>query len=70
MFDYSTFKLMHQHGNDWVELKPKEHHDVAEHDPERSWMRHSRLYLCTKCDEEVRVLPNPAEDELGVAPPE
>ena len=68
MFDYSTFKLLHQHGDEWVELKPAEH-DAAAHDPEPTWMRHPVLFLCTKCDEAVRVVPNPAEEEIGVGPP-
>lgn len=69
MMDYSTFKLLHRHGDDWVELGPREHHDAAQHDPERSWMHHARLYRCSRCDEEVMVVPNSAEDEAGAAPP-
>ncbi len=51
MYDYSTFKLTHRHGDEWVELKPREHHDAAELDPERNWLRHARLFRCTKCEE-------------------
>jgi hypothetical protein len=69
MIDYSTFKLMHRHGDDWVELHPHGHHDVAEHDPERTWMRHSRLYRCSGCDEEVMIVPNAGLEEEGAGPP-
>ena len=69
MYDYSTFKLMHRHGDEWVELRPTEHHDSAELDPERGWLRHSRLFRCTRCAEEVSVVPNPVLEEEGAAPP-
>ena len=67
MIDYSTFKLIHRHGDTWVELAPGEHHDAAEHDPERGWMRHARLFRCTRCDEEVMVVPDTGEE--GATPP-
>ena len=63
MFDYSTFKVMHRHGDLWVEVAPHEHHDAAAHDPERSWVHHPRLYRCTGCDEEVMVVPNSGTEE-------
>jgi hypothetical protein len=67
MYDYSTFKLTHRHGDEWVELQPHEHHDAADHDPERGWLRHPRLFRCIRCAEEVMVTPNLAEE--GAEPP-
>jgi hypothetical protein len=69
MIDYSLFKLMHRHGDVWVELKPQEPHDAAEVDPERGWLRHGRLFRCRSCDEEVMVVPSPAEEEESPVPP-
>jgi hypothetical protein len=62
MIDYQTLKLLHRHGTDWVELEPHQPHDPASVDIERTWGRGARIFKCTKCDEEVAVLPPDSED--------
>ena len=57
MYDYQNVKLMHLHGSQWAELHPREHHDSAEHDPERIWGRGARIFKCDVCDEQVAVIP-------------
>lgn len=58
MIDYETIKIIHRHGpNDWAELHPRDHHDPADHDPERDWDRGARIYRCESCDEEIAVVP-------------
>ena len=63
MIDYSQYKILHQHGNDWVELKPVGHPNPASGDPERTWGRGATLFRCTKCAEEV-VVASSEEDHL------
>ena len=48
--------MQHRHGDgSWATLEPRPvHHDATEHDPERGW-EDGRLYVCTTCDEEVRI---------------
>jgi hypothetical protein len=56
------FQLQHRHGDGtWgmFEERPR-HHSPAEHDPEREWAAHDRLYACTSCDEQV-VIADPLE---------
>ena len=62
MFDYQNFKLLHRHGPDWVELLPREAHDPAALDPERTWGRGAKLFKCTKCEEEVAIVPADPEE--------
>ena len=33
------------------------HHDSADHDPERSWIRGARIFKCDTCSDEVIVVP-------------
>jgi len=38
-------------------------HDASEHDPERQWAR-GRIFRCTTCEDEIRVvLPDPSPVE-------
>lgn len=48
--------LEHRHSDGtWgrMEAEP-EHHDPAQHDPERGW-QHGRVFICRACEEEVRI---------------
>jgi hypothetical protein len=54
----ALFRVEHQHSDGtWSTLEPAEHdpHDRAEYDPEREWDR-GHVYICTSCEERVRVL--------------
>ena len=57
MFDFTTVKLMHPHGKDFYPMAETSHHDAAQHDPERSWQRGARIFRCSRCEEEIVVLP-------------
>jgi hypothetical protein len=63
MLELQGMKLMHWHGgNDWVEMvEGSGDHDVASHDPERSWLKGGRIYRCSKCEEQVAVVPQSAD---------
>jgi hypothetical protein len=61
MFDYQTVKLLHRHSDDeWVPMAEGSEHDPASHDMERKWLRGARIFRCSRCDEEIVMLP-PAE---------
>ncbi|HEX7347945.1 MAG TPA: hypothetical protein VF253_14245 [Candidatus Limnocylindrales bacterium] len=60
----ALFRVEHQHNDGtWSTLEPAERdpHDSAEYDPERDWGR-GHVYVCTSCQERVRVLgPRPVD---------
>jgi len=56
-----TVRLQHRHNDgSWSDLQRRPAHDPAGNDPERGWAD-GHIYVCTTCDEEVRV----AIDEPG-----
>jgi hypothetical protein len=61
-----TLRMEHRHNDgSWSGLEPDtSHHDPAEHDPERAWAK-GRIYRCTKCDEQVRVIDDASESGPG-----
>ena len=59
MFDYQTVKLLHRHGDDdWIPMTAGSHHDPAAHDPERGWLKGARIFRCSRCDEEIAIVPS------------
>ena len=67
MFDYKTVQLMHIHDGERVPMVERTHHDAADHDPERRWIEGARIYGCTRCEDEILVLP-PGHDEAVSRP--
>jgi hypothetical protein len=64
MLDFETFKIIHRHGSDnWAEFRPREHHDAADHDPERDWGRGAQIFRCESCEEEIAVVPREGGSE-------
>ena len=62
MLQLQGMTLMHHHGgNNWIEMVEGGGHDVASHDPERSWLRGARIFKCSSCEEQVAVVPKSAE---------
>lgn len=55
--DFQTLKLLHLHGSERIPMHEGSHDDVAAHDPERGWVSGARIFRCTRCDEEILVLP-------------
>jgi hypothetical protein len=54
-------RLLHRHGDEWREMRPA-HHDPAEHDIERQILKGGRLFRCTSCDLQFRVVGSEEED--------
>ena len=58
MFDYQTVQMLHRHGDDdWVPMTEGSNHDAAGHDVERKWLRGAKIFRCTRCDEEIAMVP-------------
>jgi hypothetical protein len=56
-FDLDMERLMHRHGDDWIEMRPVgEPHSPDERDPERELGRGERIYRCVGCDVEMQVV--------------
>ena len=55
--DYQNLRLMHLHGDERVPMHEREHHDAADHDPEGGWAPGATIFRCSRCDEEVVVMP-------------
>jgi hypothetical protein len=60
-----TLRLEHRHNDGSWGTFERVAHDVAEHDPERSWAKGQAIYECTTCDEQIRV----TTDEEPIEPP-
>lgn len=56
MLNFETNRIMHRHGNDWVEMSPVEAHSPDSRDPERRLLHGERLFRCSACDEEIQVI--------------
>jgi hypothetical protein len=55
LLNFETNRIMHRHGNDWVEMRPVDSHTPDSRDPERALIRGQRLFRCVACDEEIQV---------------
>jgi len=54
-------RLMHRHGDDWVEMTPVGDEVLDARDPERGLLVGRRAYRCNACDEEISIqVPDPA----------
>lgn len=62
MFDPFSMRVMHPHGDEMVEMRRREVHDAAEHDPERDWIKHGHVYECA-CGEKVIIAPDHSQPE-------
>lgn len=57
MFNLEMDRLMHRHGDEWLEMTPVADRSPDARDPERRLLRGERVYRCTGCDEEIQVVP-------------
>jgi hypothetical protein len=48
-------RLLHRHDDEWSEMRP-EPHAPAEHDIERQILKGGRIFRCTSCDAQFRVV--------------
>ena len=57
MLNLDLARLMHKHGDDWVQMNPVADHSPDSRDPERRLLRGVQVYRCEGCDEEIQVYP-------------
>lgn len=57
MINIDLARLMHRHGDDWVDMSPVADHSPDARDPERKLLAGQRAYRCRDCDEEVSIMP-------------
>ena len=50
-----AWRVMHRHGDEWIQMERRPAHDPAETDPERHWGE-GAIYACPKCDDQVSVV--------------
>lgn len=50
-------RLMHRHGDEWVEMSPVADRSPDSRDPERKLLAGERAYRCKDCDEEISIRP-------------
>ena len=55
MFNIDVARVMHRHGDDWVEMSPVADRSPDGHDPERKLLAGQRAFLCDVCDEEIAI---------------
>ena len=61
MLNSQAFQFMHLHGDDRYPMTERGHHDPADEDPERGWVKGARIFRCSQCDEEIVVM-SPGQD--------
>jgi len=57
VFNIDMDRIMHRHGDDWLEMTPAADHSPDARDPERRLLRGERVYRCTGCEEEMAFVP-------------
>lgn len=61
VFNIEMARLMHRHGDEWVEMKPIGDNSLDARDPERGLLGGRQAYRCSACDEEISIQqPDPA----------
>jgi len=51
------YELQHRHSDGSSHPMERAHHDPADHDPEKSWVRGRQEFQCADCDETVWLIP-------------
>ena len=61
-FYEAELRIQHRHTDgSWGEME-EQHHDAADHDPERTWAR-GKIFRCKSCEESVTINPGDPRDE-------
>ena len=55
VFNIDVARIMHKHGDDWVEMSPVADWSPDGHDPERKLLAGQRAFRCHACDEEIAI---------------
>jgi hypothetical protein len=67
MLDFQAIRLLHRHGNgEYAAMVERTDQSRAAHDPERQWIRGTRIFGCADCADEIIV--QPSVETKGQAP--
>lgn len=67
MLDFQAIRLLHRHGNgEYAAMFERAEHSAAAHDPERQWIKGTRIFGCSSCPDEIVL--QPATESNGEAP--
>lgn len=67
MLDFQVIRLLHRHGNgEYAAMVERAEQSAAAHDPERQWIKGTRIFGCANCADEIVV--EPAAAMTGEAP--
>ena len=64
MIPINEIRLLHLHGDEWHEMRPA-HHSPADLDIEGQLIKGGRVFECTSCDSQFRVVGVEGEDTEG-----
>lgn len=57
MLNLQVARLMHKHGDEWVEMSLVAEHSPDPNDPERRLIHGDQVYRCDTCDDEIQIAP-------------
>lgn len=67
MLDFQAIRLLHRHGNgEYAGMIERSEHSASAQDPERQWLKGTRIFACGECADEIVVQPAAASN--GEAP--
>lgn len=59
MLDFQAIRLLHRHGNgEYADMVERGEQSAASSDPERQWIKGTRIFACSTCADEIVVQPN------------
>lgn len=67
MLDFQAIRLLHRHGNgEYVGMVERGESSAAANDPERQWIKGTKIFSCSSCADEIVI--QPAIEMNGEAP--
>jgi hypothetical protein len=57
VLNFQAARILHRHGDEWVEMSPVGEHSPDSNDPERRLVHGAQVYRCESCDEEIQFEP-------------
>jgi hypothetical protein len=67
MLDFQAIRLLHRHGNgEYAAMTERAEQSAAANDPERQWIKGTRIFACATCTDEIVI--EPAAKTNGEAP--
>ena len=69
MLDFQAIRLLHRHGNgEYAAMVEQAEQSAAAHDPERQWIKGTRIFACADCSDEIVVQPAIETDGEATSP--